>query len=227
MTDPDYSREDTPRADSGLPVNRTRILTADRVITAVLRNQIVSQNPGLIDAIVDANVYGADNREILIPKGSIVLGRYQSLSKQGDSRLDVAWYRIIRPDGAHILMGDDDPFIAQDLVGSTGLIGDVDNRIWDRYGAAAVTTLLSAVASTAVSGSSSSGVSNAGNAMSLQLAQVTAKVLDQQINLAPIITVPAGSLINIRPTRDVFLREPIYPHDQEEAQPKSKDGKKP
>jgi type IV secretion system protein VirB10 len=71
-------------------------------------------------------------------------------------------------------------------------------------------------------------VANAGNALSLQLAQVTAKVLDQQINLAPIITVPSGSLINIRPTRDVFLREPIYPHDEEQQLgPKIKNGKKP
>jgi type IV secretion system protein VirB10 len=147
-----------------------------------------------------------------------MIGRYEPLNKQGDTRLNVFWFRIIRPDGAHILNVEDPQFIAQDLAGHTGLIGDVDNRIWERYGAAFITTLLSAVASTAVSVADNPAINNAGNAASLQLAQVTAKVLDQQINLAPIIRIEAGSLVTLGLTKDVFLREPIYPHDEEQQE---------
>lgn len=215
LQDQDYSRDETPHVDSGLPVDRRRILTQDRIINAVLVTPINSQLPGIVRAVVDSNVFGADDRLVLIPKGTVALGRYVPLNKQGETRLNVLWFRLIRPDGAHILNDEDPFFIAQDLVGHTGLIGDVDNRIFERYGAAMLTTLLSAISTAASSASDNALLNNTGTAVAQSLTQVTAKVLDQQINLAPIITIPAGSLITIAPTKDVFLRAPIYPADED------------
>jgi len=222
MTDKDYSREETPRVDSSLPVDRHRWITADNIINAVLVTPINSQIPGIVRAVVDSNVYGSDGRLILIPKGSVALGKYESLSKQGDSRLNVQWFRILRPDGAQIWNDEDPYFIGQDLAGRTGLIGTVDNRIWERYGAAFITSLISAAASTTVALSDSQGLNNAGNNLSQSLAQVTAKVLDQNLNLAPIITIDAGSLITIALTKDVYMRDPIYPNDEDEKQENAK-----
>lgn len=211
-TDEDYTRDSTPRTDSGFPVDRSFILTQERVITAVTRYSINSQIPGEVHAIVDQNIYGDDDRYVLIERGSTLIGRYEPLEAQGDTRLNVVFYRILRPDGAHLYSGDIDAGFAYaaDAMGRTGLVGEIDNRYWERYGSALITAGIGALAGAASTYASSDTevASQASNNLTQQLGQVTARNLEDQIDLAPIITVAASEPINVFLTEDLFIRRP-------------------
>jgi type IV secretion system protein VirB10 len=215
LSDPDYSRDGMAADTSTLPVDRYRVITNDRYITAILENSVNSQIPGRFIAIVERHVYGADGRIPLLPKGTRIVCHYESLAKQGDSRLAGNCSRAIRPDGASIVLSD---AAAADQVARTGLIGEVDNRNWQRYGTAVVVSALSAVAA-AGSAISDSPYTDAGaTALSQNLGQVTATALQNSIDLAPIVTVPAGSRIQIIPEADIWLRKPEPLNQQAEQQ---------
>jgi len=194
--DPDYQREPRlPEDRSTLPVDRFRVVTADRYIGAVLENAVNSQIPGRIIAVVERHIYGADGRLKLLPKGTRIICDYKNLAKVGESRLPVICARALRPDGASIQLTDAQ---GADQMARTGLIGDVDLRVWERYGSAFVVAAISSLASLGSQASSDNQtVSQGGNALSQNLGQVTAKVLEQSVDLAPIVTVPAASRIQI------------------------------
>ncbi len=205
LKDEDYDRDDLTEDESTLPVDRFRVITADRYITAVLENSINSQIPGRFIALVERHIYGADGRIPLLPKGTRIVCHYESLAKVGDTRLPSTCDRAIRPDGASILLTDAQ---AADQVARTGLIGNVDNRLWERYGGAFIISAVSALASLGSGVSDSPQVEAGAAALSQNLGQVTAQVLEQTVDLAPIVTVPAGSRIQIIPAADIWLREP-------------------
>src|SRR5216683_269643 len=108
LKDPDYKQRDPrlPEDRSTLPVDRYRVITADRYIGAVLENAVNSQIPGRIIAVVERHIFGADGRLPLLPKGTRIICQYKKLSKVGESRVDVACSRALRPDGASIQLTD-------------------------------------------------------------------------------------------------------------------------
>jgi type IV secretion system protein VirB10 len=207
LKDPDYKQREPklPEDKSTFPVDRYRVITADRYISAILENSINSQIPGRVIAIVERHIFGADGRLTLLPKGTRIICQYDSLAKVGDSRLNVKCSRAIRPDGASVQLTDAQ---GADQMARTGFIGDVDLRTWERYGSAFIVSALSAMASASQNVTSNQATNNAGNALSQNLGQVTAKVLEQSVDLAPIVTVAAGSRIQIIPNVDLWIREP-------------------
>ncbi len=216
VEDPDYSRDSQPEDKSTLPVDRFRVVTNDRYITAILENSVNSQIPGRFIAIVERHVYGADGRIPLLPKGTRIVCHYETLAKQGDTRLPGSCERAIRPDGASILLTDAS---AADQVARTGLIGEVDNRTWERYGTAIMVSVISATAALGTAISENPYTEAGATSLSQNLGQVSAKVLEQSVDLAPIVTVPAGSRIQIIPETDIWLRKPEPLNQQADRQP--------
>lgn len=205
LQDKDYGRDRLERDESTLPVERHRVITADRYITAILENAINSQIPGRFIALVERNIYGADGRLALLPKGSRIICTYESLAKVGDTRLRSTCSRALRPDGASIALSDAQ---AADQVARTGLIGEVDNRLWERYGGAFIISAVSALASLGSVASDNRQLQGGALALSQNLGQATAQLLEQTVDLAPVVRVAAGSRIQIIPTADIWLREP-------------------
>lgn len=237
---PDYGGGTAKRVGS-LPVDRTRVVTTDRYIEATLETSINSRVPGEIRAIVARNVLGADGRLVLIPARSKLVGRYQGLLpaagtssggralKSGDTRLAVVWTRIIRPDGAHIVIKDG----GYDAMGRSGLIGEVDNRLAERFFAASLVSAISFAGSAAqaaledrqngyqaiTSGSQTvlvpSTPSRLANALSGgsrnavdRLSSVTEKLLEEGLALEPIITIPQGTNFFVIPQADIWIPAP-------------------
>lgn len=202
LTDDDYGalRED----ESTLPVDRTRRITQDKIIWAVLRTPINTQIGGWVLATVDEHVFGGDGRLKLLPKGTQLIGEYKPLEQTGDSRLEVKWTRLLRPDGASISFEG----LGGDAMGRNGLIGDLDNRTWEKYGTAFITTLLSAAIVAASSSAPDENISQASDQFSQNLGQVTAQVLEKQIDLAPVVSIAAGERILIKPLYDIAITEP-------------------
>src|SRR3546814_20576543 len=78
----------------------SRVVTMDRVITAVLERPYDSRSSQQVVAQVDRNVYGGHGRSILIPRGSRIIGT----ASGGNERVAIQWKQIIRPDGARFII---------------------------------------------------------------------------------------------------------------------------
>lgn len=121
------------------PVSPYQIM-AGTVIAAALVTGIKSDLPGDVIATVTEPVYdSATGAHVLIPQGARLLGRYDSQTRHGQSRVDVVWHRLIFPDTSSLKLGNP---IASDPEGYAGLEDGVDWH-WDRIVAgAALTSLL-------------------------------------------------------------------------------------
>lgn len=113
-------------------------ITEGTVIPGVLETAITSDLPGLVRAINSADVYSHDGSQLLIPKGSRLVGRYQSDIRRGQVRVFIMWTRIIRADGLSILINSP----GTDPLGRAGLEGEVDTHFFQIFGAAILLSIL-------------------------------------------------------------------------------------
>jgi type IV secretion system protein VirB10 len=210
-------RYDAASTESGLPVDNARILAADRYISGILETGLNSQLDSVAggSAIIQVSrdVFGYHGRFILIPKGSRLICDYQSPGRQGDTRVAFSCGRIILGEHrAEILQLS---ATAGDVQGRAGVSGEVDNRFWERYGTAFLLTGLStsvrfatALASSNSENSPLGNVADKGSEeLSQKLGEITASVLEQTVNLAPIVTLAQGTRVQIRPAKDWYIRE--------------------
>ena len=146
----------TPAADTSIrlgdvgPVEDTRavaarllrttgyMITEGTVIAGVLETAINSTLPGMVRAVNAADVYSHDGSQLLIPKGSRLVGRYQADIRRGQVRVFVLWTRIIRADGLSILINSP----GTDPLGRAGLAGDVDTHFFQIFGAAILLSVI-------------------------------------------------------------------------------------
>lgn len=217
LTSLDYNEAGLPGIVSTFPVDRTRVITADRYIPAVLENTINSQLPGRAIAVVERPVYGSEGRAILIPAGSRVIGRYQSLNKVGEARLSINWSRILRPDGVSINIDDQ----GADVMGRTGLPGDLDDRFVEKYGSSLLTSVIAAAGDWALDGTTTTvssqlggttqtmdGRALAANRLGNDLDRLGQRMVTENVDIRPVLTVPQGTRLNIIPSEDIWLRDP-------------------
>lgn len=203
--DKDFSAHGMKKDVSTLPVDLTRTVTADRYIPCILNDQIHSQLAGQVTCQVENNIFGFHGRKILIPAGSRVIGFYEPIEKTGMSRFPLQWKRIIRPDGVHIALTD---AYASDQIGQAGVTGVVDNRFFDKYGAAIITASLSTAAQVTMNArveQNSTSQAVAEN-FGTDLGKVTAAMLEEVVNIKPFAVVPSGTRLFIRPQTDIWLQ---------------------
>lgn len=114
-------------------------LSAGSVIAASLITGLNSDLPGLVAAQVTQNVYDSlTGRILLVPQGSRLIGRYDSVVAFGQQRALVAWERIILPDGSSIRI---DNLPATDTQGYAGLADKIDRHSWQLLKGAVLSTL--------------------------------------------------------------------------------------
>jgi type IV secretion system protein VirB10 len=117
--------------------NPDTLMQRGTYIRCVLETRIISDFPGFTTCIVTEPVYSFNGHKLLLPKGSKVLGKYQSVPK--GPRIAVIWDRIITPNGVDVNMSS--PGI--DNLGSSGHPGQYDAHWPSRIGAALLISLLS------------------------------------------------------------------------------------
>jgi type IV secretion system protein VirB10 len=102
---------------------------------------INSDLPGEVLGQTSRDVFDSETQHnLLVPKGSRLIGTYDSRSV-GTGRLIVAWTRLILPDGRSMML----PHLAgTDVEGQAGLHDEVDHHYGRVYGAALLTSALTA-----------------------------------------------------------------------------------
>jgi type IV secretory pathway VirB10-like protein len=214
FADRDYG--DLPKDLSTFPVDRSRIITTDMKINAVLDDDINSQIPGIAIAIVDKPLFSPNNKNILLPVFTKIVCEYEGLELQGQTRLPIKCIRAIRPDGVSITLTD---AIVADQMGRSGLTGDVDNRTFEIYAGAFIMSGISALAQSGVNQNAPTYPnwrSNSQTVFSNNIGQVTSDVIRKNIDLRPIVYIKAGTRMQVRPRVDIVFKEPIL-EEQSEA----------
>jgi len=204
-TSKDYSEHEGIGKDtSTYPVDLSRTITADRYIDCAVIDQVNSQLEGRVVCQITNDIYGVQGRKVLIPAGSRAIGKHTTLKKVGDQRFNVIWERIIRArDGAHIQLTES---YTSDRIGSTGVEGVVNNRNYEKYGGALLTSLVSTAAQVQIASKQGSVASIATQNLGTDLGQVTATMLNESLNIKPYSILPAGTRIKITPTTDIWLK---------------------
>ncbi len=174
--------------------NRSMTVPQGYLIPAVLETGFDSTKPGFARAVVSHDVRGFDGKNVLIPRGSRLIGEYQSVTAQGQNRAIITWTRLIRPDGMTIMM--DSP--AVDTVGRGGIKASVNTHFFARLGDALLQSTFQigqALAGRAVTGPV---VVLPGNGLSAasQAAVPTG-------NYAPTLKVPPGKSISVFVAHDL------------------------
>jgi type IV secretion system protein VirB10 len=110
--------------------NRSMTVPQGYLIPAVLETGFDSTKPGFARAIVSRDVRGFDGKNVLIPRGSRLIGEYQSAIGQSQNRAVITWTRLMRPDGMTIEMQSP----AVDTVGRGGVPASVNSHFFARLG---------------------------------------------------------------------------------------------
>ncbi|WP_193777982.1 TrbI/VirB10 family protein, partial [Pseudovibrio sp. W74] len=195
-------------------VDNSRIVTADRYITGIMETGINSQlaDEGTVVIQVSRDVYGYHGANLLVPKGSRMICRYESAKKVGQTRIGFQCERV--------LMAESRAEIYQlkakvgDAQGYGGMSGHVDNRWWEKYGTAVTTVAIGAGVESAVTMASAYGlkgsdtIASALTGISENVGELSAKFMEDTVNLRPVIRISQGTRVQIRPEYDWYLAPP-------------------
>ncbi len=178
------------------------ILQAGSVIPAALITGIRSDLPGLVTAQVTQNVYDSPTgRILLIPQGSRLIGDYDADIAFGQSRVLLAWNRLILPDGRSIVL-ERQP--ASDPRGYAGLQDGTDYHWAGVFKAALVSTLLGAGAEFG-SGSDSSLTRALRRGTQDSVNRAGEQIVSRELGIKPTITIRPGYPVRVLVTRDLVL----------------------
>ena len=186
-------------------------LRAGFVIPATMISGINSELPGQIMAQVSRPVFDTPTgKYLLIPQGSRLVGSYASDVTYGQSRVLIAWQRIIFPDGKALDIGS---MPGADSAGYSGFYDQVNNHYLRLFGSAIM--MSGVVAGVTLSQDSSNTGSTmsqqrAGDVMSAavgqQLGQVTAEMIRKNMNTSPTLEIRPGYRFNVIVTKDMTFK---------------------
>ena len=209
-------------------LNRT--ILQGKIISAVLETAINTDIPGMLRAIVTRDVYAERGTDIMIQKGSRLIGQYSASVKGGQTRVAVMWERLIRPDGIDIAIASS----GTDELGRSGVAGNVYDHFWRKLGNAFLVSYVIPIASakaaekatnTKKSDSSRSettkkdkdgGVTvtttdtgdpadKAIKDSTKQFSDITKKMIEDSFSTKPTITVAQGTMINVLVQKDLIF----------------------
>jgi type IV secretion system protein VirB10 len=194
-----------PIDDAG-PVHR---ILEGTIIDAVLTNRLDGGAAAPVNCLVTNAVYSHSGQQVVIPAGARVLGETKPVQTFGETRLAVAYHRLLLPDGSSYSL---DQYPGANQVGDAGLKDQVDNHYWSTFGAAAAIGLISGLAQAIGTAGLAAGEGNrtviiAGGAADVA-SQAAAQAMNRFLNRLPTITIREGHRVKVYLTSDLEL--PAY-----------------
>lgn len=185
-------------------------LRAGFVIPASLIRGINSDRPGQVIGQVRHNVYdSASGQYLLIPQGTRLVGSYESQVAYGQSRVLIAWQRLIFPDGRALDLG---AMPGADIAGYAGLTDKANNHYIRTFGSALLMSMVIAGVDLSQDSDGTGDRQRASDAMSealgQQLGQVMAQMISKNLNVSPTLEIRPGFLFNITVTKDLVFDKP-------------------
>ena len=147
-----------------------------------------------------ANPWSFDMSRVVVPRGSRLFGRYDSDVDAGQRRVLIAWDRLVTTDGQSVELAA----YGTDRVGRSGLPGTVRNHFLQRFGTAALISLIGAVPTVAAAKYDSNQVaSDAAEDVGNDLGDAVNEVMADYLSIPPTISVNQGAVVMIRVDADI------------------------
>ncbi|MCY3545386.1 MAG: TrbI/VirB10 family protein [Gemmatimonadetes bacterium] len=167
-------------------------------LEAVLLTQLSGEFPGPVLAMVSVPLYSADRQRVLVPRGARAVGTARAVETQHQSRLAIAFHRLLLPDGSWINL----EFQGLNQAGEGALRDRVNRHYFSTFAAAGAVGALSGLT---LAGASPYGL-RAG--VGQGLGNSATSILDRFLNRMPEITIRAGHRLRIWFTADVLVPTP-------------------
>lgn len=196
-----------PDVSNAQPLNDPdTVMLRGTYIRCVLETRIITDVPGFTSCVVSEPVYSFNGRRLLLPKGSRVLGKYDT--DPNGNRVAVIWDRIVTPTGIDVNMASP----GMDNLGGAGHPGVLDSHWASRMGAALLISMLSDAFKyeAAQHGPRNTTISN-GYVTQTPFESNTAQTIQNFANQAvqrsanrpPTVTINQGTVVTIYVARDV------------------------
>ncbi|HEV8526599.1 MAG TPA: TrbI/VirB10 family protein [Actinomycetes bacterium] len=178
------------------------------IIDTVLTNRLDGSGTAPVNCLVTNPVYSHSGQHVLIPAGARVLGETRPVQALGETRLAVAFHRLVMPDGSTQRL---DQFLGLNQIGDAGLRDKVNQHYWSTFGSAAAVGLISGLAQWIGTAGLSDGTGDrtviiAGGADAAS--QASLQVMSRFLNRLPTITIREGHRVKVYLTSDLQL--PAY-----------------
>ena len=200
----------TPPVSTGpIPASgATHRLFEGTIIDAVLTNRLDGSSAAPVNCLVTNPIYSHDGALVLIPAGTRVLGVTKPVQTFGETRLAVAFDRLVLPDGRTYRL---DQFTGLNAIGDAGLRDQVNQHYRATFGASAAIGLITGLAQYLGTGGFAHGSANTvviAGGVTASTAQATAQTMNRFLNRLPTITIREGHRVKIYLTSDLEL--PAY-----------------
>jgi len=185
------------------------IIKAGSFIPCILKTTLNSDIGGTVVGIVNRDLYDTlTGNYLLIPKGTMVIGRYNNAVNYGQNRLQVFFHRLDFPYSAQYPYGYTlklNNLDATDTQGSSGLIDKVNNH----FGNLVYTTILSTAISLNKykSRARDSFYPFYHNHIGGSLEELNKNIVNNYKHRTPSIIISDGTIFNILVKQDLQLRE--------------------
>ena len=181
-----------------LPTQRL-LLPKGGFIDCTLETAIDSTLPGMTTCVTATDTFGADGTVILLERGTKLIGETRGEVRQGAARVFVVWTEARTPSGVVVQL--DSP--GTDALGRAGLEGKVSRHFWQRFGAAALVSMIDGVVQSEVQSSSRGGTVVLDPTAS---EDVLTEILRGTVNIPPTVRIRNGARIQVLVARDIDFR---------------------
>ncbi len=178
-----------------------RMIVQGTLLEGVLETAVSTDLPGAIRAVLSQDVLSYDGSNVLLPRGSRLIGAYSAEVKIAQRRALVAWNRAITPDGTSVALGG----FGADALGRSGQTGQVDTHFWERFGSAALISILGLAPQIIIDDRTNGDAADAIEDVGDDLRAATSGALDAYLRIPPTINVSQGDRITIFVNRDLLF----------------------
>ena len=181
--------------------NPSNTVIQGTMIQAVMETALDSSLPGQTRANISEDVFSYDGSRLLIPRGSRLIGRYRSGIEIAQRRVTIAWDRIILPNNQTVQISS----FGGDELGRSGVTGFVDTRFDERFGSAALISIISAAPSVAAAQVEDETTGDVLEDVGDDLANATDSVIGEYLSIGPVIYVDQGERVTVMVDRDLEI----------------------
>jgi type IV secretory pathway VirB10-like protein len=201
---------ETPRKKSNPSFNQASgkdyVVFEGTVLETVLVTRLNGDFSGPVICMLTNNIYSHDGQRLLIPAGTKVLGETKRVEGFGQTRLAVAFHRLIMPDGYSV---DLDQFHGLNQIGETGLKDQVNHHYLQIFGASIAVGAIGGLAQVGTNTNSLGLPQTPTDAyrqgVAASFAQSSTHILDRFLNLLPTITIREGHRVKVYLMQDLLV----------------------
>jgi type IV secretory pathway VirB10-like protein len=175
------------------------------LLEAILVTRLGGDFSGPVLAQLSAPVYSRNLQHVLLPAGTRIIGEAHRVEQIGQTRLAVAFHRLVTPDGYSV---DLDLFEGLSSRGETALKDQVNNHYRRIFGTSIALGLLGGLSAIGTSPTNPTTLDTFRMGTSSSLSQSASEILNKLLNILPTVTIREGHRMRVWISEDLAL--PAY-----------------